>query len=438
MSVIYKTLFTINILHEYFLTTSEGKTVFDEVTPEGRMRFLLNEFSLGNMSVSNDLDFMFPESMQTDYENYGLKILPAYSGCRVAIRVKPVVLSDGSTVYEPQSTLPSSMPIYLLVDKRNNSIDRYSNKSVQPPFPGIQYFPNSNPGNDKIFPSLSAKVGDYDGAKTYEQGELASFGANDIRQFIPGNPNPVWQPVTGSYTNDSDNILLPLRYNFSIRHGLPVSQVEFRLLDPGAQEIFKVSISNIPAEQKVSLDFRAASGAIMKTGTNPAISGKCRLKISGDNGYEYAQNIIFSDLFYSPSRWAVIEMVPVPGDLRYSLQDNNGRILQRKDPNGIVIGAPVFEIPVKSRYTFWRFINNRGRKLKLTPALQDYLFSEDGMLITLKPVALAKNYFLVPGQGVAIKKYLPNPAAQNLKRDSKNRICLDVIVPQSDLFPIII
>ena len=46
MSLVYKTLFTINILHEYFLTTPEGKTVFDETTPEARMAFLLNEFSL--------------------------------------------------------------------------------------------------------------------------------------------------------------------------------------------------------------------------------------------------------------------------------------------------------------------------------------------------------------------------------------------------------
>ena len=376
--------------------------------------------------------------MESDYDNYGLKILPAYSGCRVAIRVKPVVLADGSTVYEPYSALPPSLPIYLLADKKNNTIDRYSNKPVQPAFPGIQYFSNSNPGNDKIFPSLSAKVEDFDGARTYEQGELAGFGANDIRQFIPGNPTPVWQPVSGSFASASDNILLPLRYQFSIRHSLPVSQVEYILLDPGAQEIFKSTISNIPAGQRISLDFRAAAAAIMKTGTNPAISGPCRLKISGDNGYEYAQNIRFSDLLYSSSRWGIIEMGPIPGDLRYSLLDNNGRIMLRKDPNGLVTPAPIFEIPVKSRYTFWRFINNRGRELKLTPALQDYLFKEDGMLITKNPVALSNKYFLVSGQGPVIKKYLPNPAAQNLVKDTKNRICLDVIVPQSDLFQIVI
>ena len=57
---------------------------------------------------------------------------------------------------------------------------------------------------------------------------------------------------------------------------------------------------------------------------------------------------------YASSRWAVVEMLPVPGDLRYSLLDGNGRIIQSKDPNGLVTGAPVFEIPVKSRYSFWR------------------------------------------------------------------------------------
>jgi len=267
MSFIYKTLFTINILHEYFLTNPEGKTVFDEITPGGRMQFLLNEFSLGHVSVSNELDFMFPESMQSDYENYGLKILPAYSGCRVAIRVKQIVQNDGSTVYEPQSALPSSMPIYLLVDKRNNTIDRFSNTPVQPAFPGIQFFSNSNPGNDKIFPSLTAKVEDFDGARVYEQGELASFGANDIRQFIPGNPSPVWQTVNGSYASSSDKILTPLRYNFSIRNNSPVSQVEYQLLDSTAQEIFKKTISNIQADQRITLDLRKAAGPIINTGT---------------------------------------------------------------------------------------------------------------------------------------------------------------------------
>jgi hypothetical protein len=394
MSFIYKTLFTINILHEYFLTNQEGKTVFEEITPEGRLQFLLNEFSLGHMSIANELDFMFPASMQSDYENYGLKIVPSYSGCKVAIRVKPMVLNDGSTVYAPQSALPVSMPIYLLVDKRNNTIDRYSNTPVQPAFPGIQYFTNSNPGNDKIFPSLTAKVQDFDGSIAYEQGELACFGASDIRQFNPGNPSPVWQAVNGSYASSNDKILTPLRFGFNIRHSSAVSQVEYQLLDASAQEIFKKTISNIPADQRITLDFRTASGAIMNSGTNATISGICRLKITGDNGYEYAQNLVFSDSLYSSYRWAVIEMVPVPVDLRYSLLDNNGRILQQKDPNGIIREAPVFEIPVKSRYTFWRFINNRGRELKLTPALQDYLFKEDGMLITHNPVALTRNYFL--------------------------------------------
>ncbi len=438
MALLYKTLFRISILHEYYLTASDGQTVFDKNTPEERTAFLINEFAKGRSSINNDLEFIFPPALTNEYENAGLRILPAYSGCKVVVRVKQEIQNDGSSFYKPMSPLPKDLPIFVLANKKSNLVDSYTNQSSTS-IPCIHYFSNDNPSNDKIFPALNSPIAPYDSSRSYEQGELASFGSNDIRQFAQGNPTPEWVNVMGSYVSSADKTLVPLSFDFTFRNPVAVTQAQYSLTDPDGTELVSRSVNTVPPEQKVKMNFSAVAAKLMKTGGHPYISGECRLKVTGTGGYEQTQNIRFSDVFYSRSNWAVFEFIPVPGDTRYSLLDSNGFIHQRKDPSGVITQtAPSFELPVKSRYAFWRFINNRGDELKLTSVLQDYLVKEGRVLITRSPVSLTRSYFMVPGQGGAVKKFLPNPTIANFKLDNKRRVCLDVIVPQSDLFPIII
>jgi hypothetical protein len=53
-----------------------------------------------------------------EYEGYHLKLLPAYSGFKVAIRVNQKKLRDDSLVYEPFTPLPDKLGIHILFLKK--------------------------------------------------------------------------------------------------------------------------------------------------------------------------------------------------------------------------------------------------------------------------------------------------------------------------------
>jgi hypothetical protein len=122
---------------------------------------------------------------------------------------------------------------------------------------------------------------------------------------------------------------------------------------------------------------------------------------------------------------------------QFNLIADDGNIIKRQDGAGNITEAPVFEIPVKSRYGNFRYSNANGKELNLNPALNNFLVKEDKSLISLLPVPLCKYYFLVPETGGGPSKYLPNPKSYDIKKDKFQRIFFDIPVPESDLFPIV-
>ncbi|MGN6539420.1 MAG: hypothetical protein ACTHKY_01295, partial [Ginsengibacter sp.] len=67
----------------------------------------------------------------------------------------------------------------------------------------------------------------------------------------------------------------------------------------------------------------------------------------------------------------------------------------------------------------------------------DYLVKEDKILLTKRPRSVAGNYFLLQKEGTTDTVYVPNPLNYDLKKDDKARLCFDIMVPESDLFPVV-
>src|ERR1043165_4516206 len=99
-SLIYKTLFEVKLMHEFFLTDQTGKTVFSLLDQEERKRVLLDEYARDNDSINQDLSFEIPRELKQQYEHLNLRLLPTYSGFKLAVRVKQVLLPDNALVYE--------------------------------------------------------------------------------------------------------------------------------------------------------------------------------------------------------------------------------------------------------------------------------------------------------------------------------------------------
>src|SRR5450759_5751346 len=85
MELIYKTLCEIKLEHEYFLTEEDGKNLFSESDPLKRLAQLELAFEKNRESMDRDIDFDFPDMLKESYKEYGLKLLPSYSGCKVLI-----------------------------------------------------------------------------------------------------------------------------------------------------------------------------------------------------------------------------------------------------------------------------------------------------------------------------------------------------------------
>src|SRR4051812_29217395 len=99
-SFVYRTLFEVNLLHEYFLTRTDGSVIFDK-NPTQRKQFLEEEFTANRSSVNDVLSFEFPESMKSVNESSFLRIIPTYSGCKVAVKVISFKQPGGETFYQP-------------------------------------------------------------------------------------------------------------------------------------------------------------------------------------------------------------------------------------------------------------------------------------------------------------------------------------------------
>src|SRR5947209_5965785 len=80
-NIIYKTLFSVQLLHEYYLINNDGSSLFDGNTNESD--FLLDRLNNDITSISANFLYDAPTALKTIFENYHLYILPHYAGFAV-------------------------------------------------------------------------------------------------------------------------------------------------------------------------------------------------------------------------------------------------------------------------------------------------------------------------------------------------------------------
>ncbi|MEP6514480.1 MAG: hypothetical protein ABJA79_11465, partial [Parafilimonas sp.] len=423
MPLIYKTLFEVKLMHEFYCTNSDGETVFDFPLQKDRINFLFNQFADDKESITSDIEYKFPDELESIYNSYNLKLLSSWSGFKVAVRVNQHILPDNSLVFQPIASLPDDFNIYVQLLKRNNLLDSYTNSAITNSVPFIYFFSNENILNPKLFPSLTNTISPFDTGKIYDQGELASFGVNDIREFYKDDLGDQWEPVTGNgFANENDRLLLPLKFYYSFNSADNINNADFILKDNTGNIITSISISSADPVQKTLLDFSDSVNPLFIPGTFLFPDIIYSLEVSGNNGYSKNYKVIFSDALYTKTCWGLVNMKPAATNSSFNLFASDGFLIKRKSPLGIWDDAPVFEIPIKSRFTFWRYINDKGKELDLISLLADYLFKEDKILLSKRPRAISKSYFLLEKEASTDTIYIPNPISYDLKKDAKERL----------------
>ncbi len=451
-SIIYKTLFKVQILHEYYLTNSDETTIFDNLN--NKESFLSNNFTRNLPSVSNDLSYEIPQAIQEMFSNSHLRLITDYMGFSILTEVKQNVLDDGTIVYKPLVQLSPTTNIIVQLTGKNNLVANVTNKRINKNIPAIYYFTNEDIPSAKSFPVLSADIPVYDSTYTYEQGELYTDSSGQISLFYLNGSNPGFLPVAGNgYANINDEILVPLQFTYRFNASDSVTKVVFELKDYTGKTVRNYTFaSTIPIKnQFINFSYDQNPAKV-----DPPVDPIACLPLSdvsakniydlfvtlNNNNNPILQKLIFFDGDANPLSgcWGIVNIKPQVANSEFNLYDADGLILNRRKTDGTEIPAPVFELRIKSRYCFWRYINDRNAVLKVdagSPFLQRDGTNNLASKLPRNASALPRMFTIKDNTGkITEEEFLPNPEEESQVIIEGQKFYKDILVPQSSMFPV--
>jgi hypothetical protein len=434
MNIIYKTLVEIMLLHEFYLTDSEGETIFDRARQADKINYLLDNYDASDPNITDDLAFEPTALSQTSLKNQHLRILKTYSGFKIVMEVVEKKLPDGTTVYQPMIALADNFNINIRLTRTDHRFDSFCNSRLQRNISPVYYFSNENVQGAKTGPSLSNSIPAFNTSFSYEMGELA-FKDNVIKQFINDGSADPWVAVTDNgYINETDRLLVPFAFNFSFDKADNVTQADFVLKDNNGTTIKTIQAGNTNPLQQVALDFSDKPLTTIEDVSKPVFY---TLSVSGSNNYtKQYQLLFFADAVSLSSCWGFVNIKSRVQTAAFNLIDDSGYLFTRIPPASDPIEAPIFEIRIKSRLAYWWYTsNNRDYKLKISSITQDYLTNSNGVLKTKKPRAITYTPILFTTDGNSFQN-LPNPQYDALLFENSGQFYKNVLVSQSTMFPV--
>lgn len=437
MAIVYKIICEVKLMHEYYLTGSKGETVFDEALQDDRISFLQQQFINDYRSVNQDIEFVVPEVMEAMFKSYHLRIVPSYSGFKLAARCVRKKLDDGTTVFEPFVPMAADLPIFILL-RAKNSFSSFSSLPFEKPLQPAFFFTNDNFPGAKAFPFLAGAVPAFDAAKTYEQGEIASFGISGIKVFLNNGAVDPWLTLNGTgYVNEADRMLVPLRFSYSFPASLNITEASFTLTNADGDEVKKINIVAGEAIKSLSLDFHTDTNIVKTIPANTiAADSVYTLTISASNGYNRTYTLLFADDALNISQYTgLICFKPIVPVSAFNLLDAAGLLHTRINPDTTKVPVPVFELWMKSRLVYWHYRNNERKNIKLMVDTQDVLAYDNGILITKDPHPLSYQPILLKKPDSSFQ-YLPNPVPGDPVNIINNKHFVNILVPASKLFPL--
>ena len=439
MSLIYKTLFEIKFLHEFYLTDGKGESVFDFTDQAGRMNFLLTKFTQNRASVNDDLGYLIPTAAQSVFDNYRMKLLSTYSGFKIVAEVTPRTLTDGTIVYTPKIKIPENLNIPILLLKKNDSFRNLSNESLNSTIPAINYFTNENFIVNRTFPFLTANIAPFDSAAIYEQGELAAYGLNDTRQFHYNGISDQWKVVKGNqFVNKLDLLLINPVFCYSFDATENVTEASFTLKNAGGTIVRTRKIKDGIPFRKVTLNFNPSykEENLVSLPTQEADTNSMyTLEVLLNNSITNTHTLLFWDNdFQFNDYWGLVNIISNVTNPDYRFFSNDGFLKIRKLASGKWQPAPIFEIAIKSRLAYWRYRNEQRHKLLVSSDITDFVESMDDNLILKEP--RSASYIPVQFKATdATYHHLPNPSSYDQLIKIDKRLFLDICVSESKMFP---
>lgn len=415
-TILYKRLFEVRILHDYFLSKADV-TSFYALNDNEKTEFLNLSIGRDEYDVRNYMEIIPSDSTRSAFDNFHLRTAMTPSGFIVGVKVKPQLNAAGEEEYLPATLTPAdTLHLSFILRIKDPDFNTYTNLKIQRPAPSRYFFSNVNTDGLKVFPSFSMPVADFVAGTTYEPGEMAIVGGvlkEALLETTSDDP-ATWRVVGGdAFSNEQDRILLPKLYLYRLSEASDT--VEFTLKKEDGTDVKKLTFNTAGDIQSLYLDFRQTS---LSTGDVPedVDDGRYLLEISTDSS-TITEPVYLSDELYRRADAGALVIETGVNDPDFRVMNDDGTLITRKNADDTIVPHPVFEIKFKRRSTYWRYRSDTGRNLKATADSQAFLNEQGNDLITkdLRPLTHYPTFFVNPPQP---EIYLPNPTKKSIKKES--------------------
>ncbi len=414
-STIHKRLFEVRLLHDYYLI-SENRSFFEQ--PSAVQQVILEDRVRDRLlDLRRDVGIKPTAATRVLMDRQKLRYFQTPLGFVVTIEVTQE-MKEGEIRYRPRLNIPADMIFHFQMELKNPYFRNFTEERLRRRFETHYYFTNQVEGqNDRI---LSELVPSFNADLTYEMGDLTLLAGqlHQARQRTRSSSIEYWQLRNGvGFAHEGDRQLLSSRsiYHFPPQNTVGSAAVTIKNHAGQLVKEFQTTIGELQAAQ-IDLDLRRDENG------NDLTSGIYHINILGDNGFVDEREVHLNDNLYNSSPFGVIGISNNADNPANKLLDQDGLLIK---PPGET-NHPVFEIRMRSRATYWRYILSEGINsapdhLTFDPANQDKL------LVTKKPRSLSMMPATFPAvQPGGTERRYPNPQAHPLKIHEDGRVFSDL------------
>ena len=244
-TVLFKRLFEVQILHDYYLTNADGVSFFDQ--NQADKNELISKKLTNRIYDVKDLFEIGPDAA-TQSKLSRNKLVWAQTTLGFIVGTEVSIENKAEEIlYKPRFEFEKDLNFTFSLKTRASFLKSVSNIGLRPPMPFIYYFSNKDKEefNENTVPAytslpISNKVSAHQKLKNYEMGALADFSGTikEALQYTTGNNPSHWETIEDKrFVNEADQILLPHKFKYTIARSQNVTEIALVLLDKGDNEV---------------------------------------------------------------------------------------------------------------------------------------------------------------------------------------------------------
>ena len=412
-TIVFKRLFEVQILHEYFLLNDKGVSIFSLSDIE-QDQLLFEKFKHRQYNVKQQ--FGIEPTKDTEKKLRGLKLKFAMTDLGFIVGIEVVVSTEnGVTNYMPRIKWQEGEKLYFNLKSVNEYFGSITNTRLKTNAPAKHFFSNKNKSKYNNSLIITNSVASIKTNRIYEMGELALINGivQTPNENTDGTDLSKWSSITDfKYANEADKILLPQKFTYKFPYENAIKQAKFTLKKEDGSVIKIIDKEETQGFKQVKLNFKT----INQDAAELIPSGKYQLEINTDTGISDSEEVILDDNLYRKENLGIIEIHLDGLNPEYSLLDDEGQ-LKTKVINGNKIPNPKYEIRFQSRPTFWRYIKTTGFNSTEINNTNTFLNQESNTVLVSKVPKKASSTLIPFENGGATILAMPKIGALNFSAD---------------------